>query len=208
MRLCILTQPRTSSTNLSFLLGRLSGYEVYNEPFHGYHGIKKYRTEPFTKDDNIILKEMPFFHQPFGVEGSEQFFEWSQQNFDKVIYLLRRDTQKQSESFCYRLILSHEDPNTKWHDQKEYDMSIVPLKKIQYEKERMDQRNEIFIKNSSIHSNPLFYYEDLIINEGNNENMIKLINYIGLSFDKNIVRTYYGINKKCRVDSKKTNTLI
>ena len=87
-------------------------------------------------------------------------------------------------------------------------MSIVPLKKIQYEKERMDQRNEIFINNSSTFSNPIFYYEDLIINEGDNENMRQLTNYLGLTFDKNIIRSYYGINKKCRVDSKKTNTLI
>lgn len=208
MRLCILTQPRTSSTNLSFLLGRLSGYEVYNEPFHGYHGIKKYQTEPFTDDDNIILKEMPFFHYPFGVNNSDQFFEWSQQNFNKIIYLLRRDTQKQSESFCYRLTLSHENPNAKWHDQKEYDMSIVPSKKIQYEKERFDQRNGIFLTKSSIYSNPLFYYEDLIVNEGDNGDMRKLINYVGLLFNIGIIRSYYGINKKCRVNPKETKTLI
>lgn len=151
---------------------------------------------------------MPFFHKPFGVETEEGFFQWSDHNFDKVIYLLRRDTQKQSESFCFRLFKTHENPNFKWHDQISYDMDLVPKEKIRLEKGRMDDRNNYFLNKSTETNNPVYYYEDLIINEGDNQTLKNLLSYLHLEYNDSIVKRYYGLNKKCRVNPKESKTLI
>ena len=208
MRICILTQPRTSSTNLLFLLGSLSGYKTFNEPFHKVFGVPEYWSNEFTKEDNIILKEMPFYHNPFGVSGYENFIEWTNNEFDKVFYLLRKNTQLQSESFTYHNTLSSIDLNTKWHTQKKYDMSIVHPIKIEIEKKLMDERNQIFIEESKRSGNPFFYYEDLIENSGDNATLRNLLDFLSLTFNKYKVNTFYGIHKKCRIETNTDKTLI
>jgi len=208
LRVCILTQPRTSSTNLLFLLGKLSGYKVFNEPFHKVFGISEYWSNEFTQEDDIILKEMPFYHNPVGVDGYEQFITWSNDKFDKVIYLIRKNTLKQSESFTYHNTLSSIDPKTKWHSQKNYDMSIVHPVKVEIEKKLMDERNRILTDSSIQTGNPIFYYEDLIENSGDNDNMRNLLNFLTLPFNDEIIKHFYGPHKKCRLEMKTVKTLI
>ena len=208
MRICILTQPRTSSTNLLFLLGSLSGYKTFNEPFHKVFGIPEYWSNKFTEDDNIILKEMPFYHNPVGVNGYQEFLEWSVQKFDKIFYLIRRNTFLQSESFTFHNTLSSLDPKTKWHSQKSYDMSIVHPVKIEIEKKLMDQRNEILINHSIKTGNPIFYYEDLIENSGDNHTLRSLLDFLSLTYNHDVVSKFYGLHRKCRIEIKNDKTLI
>lgn len=224
MRVCILTQPRTSSTNLLFLLGELSGYSVFNEPFHKIFGVPEYWVKEFTEDDNIILKEMPFYHNPVGVSGYQEFFEWSEQKFDKTFYLIRRNTLLQSESFTFHMALSSLDPKTKllgvsnnsninpqkisWHSQKWYDMSIVHPAKIEIEKKLMEQRNEILINHSIKTGNPIFYYEDLIENSGDNHTLRSLLDFLSLTYNHDVISKFYGPHRKYRIEIKNNKTLI
>ena len=212
MKIAILTQPRTSSTNLTFLIGRSLSCKIYNEPFHGF--FNKQDALPnknlIEGGDNLVMKEMLFTHFVDDIKDHSDFIKWSLDHFDKIIFLLRRDVKLQAESYLYNLLISMQDKSKlmEWHKPKMYEVEIIPKFKLDSEIKRITERNNMLLEESIKNNIPLFYYEDLILNEGINDSVRELMSYVGAPFNHKLIKRYYGSDRKVRLHPKETKTLI
>lgn len=201
MKICILTYPRTSSTNLLFVLKELTGIEnAISEPFNRHIWGKKHYTDlDFIKSENLLIKDMFLKeHKPDIIKTMDDLLNWYLTNFDKIILLYRENTRLQAESFTYHMQLGK---LSGWHSRKYYNIEIVSEEQIIEYQNKIIEWNEILKDISIKHNLPIFKYEDLITNNGDNKSFKEICEYLGCEFDIEIISKRYHENKKYRMDT-------
>jgi len=201
MKRLLLSQGRTGSRNLvRYIKESNKKIKVYKEPFNTI-AIKD--TNIFTPLNEIISDTDNFVENKIG-KGSlpeelqnlsiDDLVYYLLSNFDIIGILSRKDLTAQTES-----VLNAKFSNI-WDSQylyKDVDINLFPEFKNQLKNEK--KQLDYISNNFDI---PIFYYEDLYIN--NQKNNLKLFcDYFQIAFDENIMNYHMNINKKYRVDNKK-----
>lgn len=206
MKVCILTYPRTSSSNLFYTLKELTGIEnSIAEPFNRHMWKNRYFNNiDFSNCDELLVKDMFLKeHKPNVFEDMDELLNWYVTTFDKIILLYRENTRLQAESFVYHIELGS---LYGWHSQKYYKIDAVTQDKI------IDYQNQIIewnktLKNISIdYGYPIFKYEDLILNNGDNDSFKEICEYVGCEFDVEIISKRFHHTKKYRLPEPPKNT--
>jgi hypothetical protein len=206
MKVCILTYPRTSSSNLFYTLKELT--KIKNsiaEPFNRHMWKNRYFNNiDFTNSVELLIKDMFLKeHKPNVFKDMDELLNWYVTTFDKIILLYRENTRLQAESFVYHIELGS---SYGWHSQKYYKIDAVNEDKI------IDYQNQIIewnktLKNISIdYGYPIFKYEDLILNNGDNDSFKEICEYVGCEFDVNIISKRFHHTKKYRLPEPPKNT--
>lgn len=204
MKICILSLPRTSSSAMFETLSLLTGIKnAMSEPFNNSLWTEEQSNnfyDKIIKDDEILTKLM-YRGLPHNIEEVEDFLIWIKNNFTHVICLYREDTLLQSESFCYH----SSKPRIKWYTPKLIDLSNIDKEYIEKMKIHFYEDSLSLIKFANENNFPLFKYEDLIINEGNNKSFEEICNYLNIDFNYQKIKPYYRKELKVsyKVDSKK-----
>ena len=205
MKICILAFPRTSSSSLLKVLGELTNTSIIPEPFNPMLWNYKQQSLNFNKIINskdIIVKVMYDVNElPVGINSFEELLEIIKEKFTNIICLYRDNLREQSESFVYhRWLQDNVDKTIKWHDQKIYDISVLNETDIVNRMEFTKLQNKKLIDFANNNNFPIYRYEDLIINEGNNESFVKICKYIDIEFDYSKIYKHYNKNNRVRVE--------
>jgi hypothetical protein len=205
MKICILAFPRTSSSSLLKVLGELTNTSIIPEPFNPMLWNYKQQSLNFNKIINskdIIVKVMYDVNElPVGINSFEELLEIIKEKFTNIICLYRDNLREQSESFVYhRWLQDNVDKTIKWHDQKIYDISVLNETDIVNRMEFTKLQNKKLIDFANNNNFPIYRYEDLIINEGNNESFVKICEYIDIEFDYSKIYKHYNKNNRVRVE--------
>lgn len=209
MKVCILALSRSSSTNLLFTISRLHKFDkVYCEPFttkiNGYviaNGNKD--TNSVDLPENIILKQiLSKYNLPKDLKTIDELFQWVNKEFNKVICLYREDTKLQAESFLFHSI--NEKPEIDWWSRPKFvDMSYIPLDKIDFHKKQYDENTIKLMNFATSYNYPIFKYEDLIINEGDNDSFKQICEYLEIEFNASIIYELYRKERKASIRGEK-----
>jgi hypothetical protein len=205
MKICILAFPRTSSSSLLKVLGELTNTSIIPEPFNPMLWNYKQQSLNFNKIINskdIIVKVMYDVNElPVGINSFEELLEIIKEKFTHIICLYRDNLREQSESFVYhRWLQDNVDKTIRWHNQKFYDISVLNETDIVNRMEFTKLQNKKLIDFANNNNFPIYRYEDLIINEGNNESFVKICEYIDIEFDYSKIYKHYNKNNRVRVE--------
>jgi hypothetical protein len=206
MKICVLTYPRTSSTNLLYTLKELTGIDkVISEPFNQHMWNGKYRKSfDFVDSNEIIIKDMFLWeHKPSRFETMNDLLDWYLTNFDKIILLYRENTRLQSESFLYHMQFGN---LYGWHTKKYYQIEIITKEKIIEYQNKIIEWNKILKDIATKHNLPIFKYENLIEDNGNNDFFKEICKYIGCEFNTEIISKRYNKNQKYRLETPIKNS--
>lgn len=198
MKICLLANPRTGSTSLFGLIKSHLPKDYYciSEPFNStymsYTSDDRDHLSEFENSDNVFFKHI-CYQFPKKYETKEMWYEWLFANFDKIIFLDRKDRLLQSESFVY-----HETKNRgSWHVRSYYDLSDIDKTKIEERIELLNLDGEFMMSKSKDY--PLFYYEDLFVDK-NNIKINELLQYLNVSpIQKHIDDFIFSESKKVRM---------
>jgi hypothetical protein len=206
MKICVLTCPRTSSSNLFYTLRELTGIEnSIPEPFNRHMWQNRYFNNiDFIVGENLLIKDMFLKeHKPNNFKDMDELLNWYITTFDKIILLYRENTRLQAESAVYHIELGS---LYGWHTQKYYKLEAVSEEKIvEYEKQIIGW-NKILKKISIDYGYPIFKYEDLILNNGDNDSFKEICEYVGCGFDVDIISKRFHHTKKYRLPEPPKNT--
>lgn len=213
MKVCVLSLHRTSSTNLFYVISSLNrrGLKI-SEPFNRGLWSSNDCKIHFTKinDKGSVFTKLMYnnYDLPYGF-NLEEYLEWIKKTFSHVICLYRKDIKLQSESYIY-----HHEQQKKyvinWHQPKIIDISCINPELIKKTINEFRVLTDELIQFSNKNSYLLVSYEDLIIDEGNNETFKEIFKYIGLEFNYENIYTWYRKEKKVRLSPEdfKINKLI
>lgn len=184
---------------------RPKGFQCFYEPYNPRNYVDYYKQgfdfdyiDPLLKFDKILIKTLFGCSQhpvkSFGLE-EEEFANWMNEFFQKVIVLDRRDKKLQTESLIINM-----DSKIGWDIPKIYDVNKI-------DSERLEKVMDSFIhfsdKMSSIAENnnwPIFYYEDLFVDH-NMDEIKRMLEYIEVEIDEDVIYDYIISDKrKVRID--------
>jgi hypothetical protein len=198
MKIILVAEPRTGSTSIGkYFHAVMPTYKVFLEPFN------KIKEPPFEydfvlKNENVFVKQL--FRQipkKYSEIPITDFYDMVLNDFDKIVFLSRRNVEKQSESYSAALI------NDNWFDSyifdnkkdnDKFDLSLIILNDVKTE------INDYVIKKNI----KMFYYEDLYFDKNNMLNFLDEINCI---YDEDIYNLFLSSEKKYRSE-KNTKTII
>lgn len=209
MKICILALPRTSSTSLFFVLRTLCKvnkniFEPFNKHIYNDKNKEKNYNDISYNDDDILVKLIySEYCLPENIENLEEFLLWVKNTFTHVICLYREDCQSQSESLCYHLSMNN---NFNWQNPKIIDLRNIDLNFIENIRKELMSLNKILIDFANKNNFPIFKYESLILNEGNNESFKEICNYLNVNFDYDFIYQSYRKEKKVSLKRNKNNT--
>ena len=206
MKVCILTYPRTSSSNLFYTLKELTGIEnSIAEPFNRHIWKNRYFNNiDFTDSHELLIKDMFLKeHKPNMFKNMDELLIWYVTTFDKIILLYRENTRLQSESFVYHIELGS---LYGWHSQKYYKIDAVTEDKIIDYQNQIIEWNKILKKISIDYGYPIFKYEDLILNDGDNQSFKEICEYVGCIYDIDIISKKFHHSKKYRLSEPPKNS--
>jgi len=198
MRIMLIAEPRTGSTSLGKYFFKVKPkYSVYLEPFN----ILKHESIPYSdvlKHDDCFIKQLyKQIPSEYNNITRYEFYDIVFNDFDKIVFLSRKNLEKQSESFSSALVSDKWEGQYMYDEKKDSQKLELSLKVLQDVKNEMHQLAEI--KQSKI-----FYYEDLFYNK---ENMLKFLNEIECPYNERYFNDYLDISKKYRGE-KNTKVLI
>jgi hypothetical protein len=187
------------------------GVSCFSEPFHP--PFTKYFKEnfgyDFTKTDdiatieNLLIKTMisddQYPQEEF--EKYEDFLDWLNKSFNKIIVLVRKDKRQQAESFAVNYLNGET-----WHIPKIYDLHKVDKQFIKNVEELFIRQETTILNFAEKYNHPVFYYEDLFL-EHNIESAKKIFNHFNIEMDFNIYENYVDNKRRVRIDPPKVDKL-
>lgn len=209
MKICVLSLPRSGSKSILGLLQSTFwdfNYYSISEPFnYEHHETMGTNTHDFftriINYDNVIIKTL-INQKPKNFDTIEEWYNSLFQIFDKVIILDRRNKKEQTESYLHCLTSSDFG---RWHVPNVYDLTNISEEFYNETFNYLTEQSELLIKLSLKYNVPLYYYEDIFVD--NNENIINnFFNYIGMKKnDFNVNKFVFSKNLKVRLfENKKT----
>lgn len=201
MKILLLYTPRCGSTSvLKYFEKSKPEYECFNEPWYEwmiehYHK-KKYTYEELVSKENVFIKSSyRTFPRPF---------EKALEDFDKVLILLRKDKEKQLESY----ILTHKQEAFLDYSKKRYWVDSITSDEWLYFRELYEESLKGLSDFSSQYKVPTYWYEDLYFNS-----FAPLFKELNLDYNQDYYREFLDISKKYRIEgedirNKKVTSLI
>lgn len=200
MKILLLYTARSGSTSILNYFSKVKPeYTCYNEPWYTfmiqqlYNGNRIDYNE-LIKEDNIFVKTT-YRNLPVALE---QLID----DFDKVIFLLRRDMVEQVESS----ILAFKEDNYSNRTKRNYAVYTITDDEFIDMTETYTLLSEQMISDSMKYSKPLFYYEDLF-----NGDFTPLFNELGIEYNSKYFDEFLDISNRYRIgviETKNVNTLI
>lgn len=219
MKICIFATPRSGSTSLVKLINshlKIENYKMFIEPFNSFNndgykslGYNFNTLLPLLNYDNLLIKNCFFAngdeYPKDTFENVNQYIDWCISYFDKIIILDRRDKVLQSESFAVNETAMRER-GTNWHTPKFYDIEKIDPSYVERMVKLYNDSSEFLHKMSIKHNFPLYYYEDIYVN--NDDSVLKMFEYIGIDLkDEHYNEYILSPERKVRIDIK-TSKLI
>jgi hypothetical protein len=200
MKIALIYTPRSGSTSILKYFQKVKpDYVCYNEPWFEWMQKNLYNEdityEKVISMDNVFIKSA-FKTLPVSLE---QIIK----DFDKVIFLLRRNKKEQVESAA---LLSRQNDFLNYTKRK-YWVESINEEEREIINNRYDFLNETLIKCAIDNNKKLFYYEDLYYNSFDD-----FFKEMELPFNREVFDEF--LNKKHRyreneeIESKKTKTII
>ena len=201
MKRLLLSQGRTGSLNLTRYV-RESNLDtiVYREPFNTTavrdtgieHQFKKIISNP-----NIFV-ENKIGNDSFPIElqhlNTDELITFLKSKFDIIGILMRRDIDSQTES------LANARKSDNWNSKYVYQQ--IDTNSINKYKSLLENEKNTFTYISETYNISIFYYEDLYI-ENQNENMMRFCKYFNVKYDNIIMQKHMNIDKKYRINETK-----
>jgi hypothetical protein len=192
--------PRSGSTSILKYFSKLKpNYSCYNEPWFSWMQENLYKEvidyQQVVSKENVFVKStLKLLPVPI-----EQIMD----DFDKVIFLLRKNKKDQIESAA---LVTKENGYLNYNKRKYWVESIDPLEYKQIN-ERYEFLNETIIKASQDFNKPIYFYEDLYHGD-----FTQLFNDLELWYDEDAFNEFLDIKNKYRMvdnlETKKHKTLI
>lgn len=199
MKIALIYTPRCGSTSLFHYFRELKKeYRCINEPWFEWMIQNVHKAE--NKYEDLIKEETLFIKSAYRTLPVP--IERIINDFDKVIFLLRKNTREQAESGAL-VELEEGYLNT---STRKYWTDLITEDELKRYKDRFIFLNGILTDASIKYKKPLFYYEDLYYND-----FTPIFKELGLTHDEVMYKKYLDPNKKYRMDgtveTKKTKTL-
>lgn len=193
----LIAEARTGSTSIGkYFEAVMPKYKVFLEPFNELK-TPPYEYRKVLNYENVFIKQLYIqIPKEYSNVSRLEFYNMVFNDFDKVIFLSRKDQEKQTESFSAALV------NDNWHksymfdkekDKEKYEISLNHIRGVKNEITNIATEKQAKI----------FYYEDLFYNK---ENMVNFLSEIDCVFNENIYEMFLGLEKKYR--SEKTSKTI
>ena len=200
MKICIYAQGRSGSTSLYKLISNHLNdlYLKYDEPFNSFSNKKMGLdgdtiTNKLFNSENVIIKTLHYNT----INGVTEFEmpEFLSKKFDKIIFLIRKDTIAQSESFLYRLNSNPYD----WHTPEVYDLNIITKEELDNRNNEYTLSNNFLINYCNLNGIPIYTYEDIFV-EKNIEIVKQIFNYLEIDLDYTLYNEWIiNSSKKVRL---------
>jgi hypothetical protein len=194
MKIILIYTPRSGSTSILKYFSKLKpDYKCYNEPWFQWMIQNVHHKE--IKYDELILQENIFVKSAFKTLPVP--IEQIVKDFDKVIFLLRKNIQEQIESSIY----VRKTEGYLNHSQRKYWINSDD-DEIQSEIARFKFLNQVLMGSALHYNKPLFYYEDLYYND-----FSLLFNELGVEYNIQYFDKYLNTNKRYRSGSIETKKI-
>lgn len=217
MRIAILCNGRSGSTSLfnyinCCLISENKKFQSFFEPFNFRSSDienKHKNLDKIIDKKNLLIKTfLDSSDYPYESFNSyNDYLEWVQIFFDKIILLERKDKRLQAESIAYHEKISDNGKiSLDWHKPKYYDINILDENSIQQiENFLIGEAN--FLKKLSNSGYPLLTYEDLFIKKSPQE-IEKLHEYLDLKKSEKCFNMWINTPyKKVRLPEKPNNMI-
>lgn len=199
MRILLLYTPRCGSTSILKYFSKVKpDFQCFMDPWFPWaeenKHVEKIEYGDIIKKDNIFVKAT-YKTLPAPIEVMVK-------DFDKTIFLLRRDIEEQVESS----IVAHREQNFYDTNRRVYKLSSLSDDEYNSMKDKYIFLNNEFINASLKNNIPLFYYEDLYYGD-----FTPLFKELGVDFNLEYFEEYLDISKRYRegiIKDKSIKTLI
>ena len=200
MKIILIYTARSGSTSILKYFSKLKPeFECFNEPWFPWMITNVYNGERIEYDElikknNIFVKTTPV--------NCPVSFETLIKDFDKVLFLLRKNKKEQVESN----ILLQKESSFLDTSKRKYKTFNITEHEMEIVSEKYDNLNTLIETASSQHSLPLFYYEDLYYGSFD-----KLFSELELPYDEKYYQEFLNISNRYRtetVEVKKDYTII
>ena len=190
MKIVLIYTPRCGSTSIFKYFSKLKPeYECINEPWFGWMNYnvdhRKYRYKDIILKGNVFIKTT-YKNLP---ETCERFID----DFDKVIFLLRRNLKEQIESSLY----THTTQSFLDYSKRKYWIDNDEIE--EFSKQHIYYDNEIR-RSAILYDKPLFYYEDLYYGD-----FKPLFEELGIGFDEKYFNEYLDKSNRYRTGTLECN---
>ena len=200
MKIILIYTPRSGSTSILKYFSKLNpNYSCYNEPWFDWMQENLYKQTINYKQ----VIELPNVFIKSTLKTLPVSLEQITKDFDKVIFLLRKNKQEQIES---AELVTKESNYLNYSKRKYWIYSIDEDSLIKLSK-RYDILNNTIINASRDFNKTLYYYEDLYYGD-----FTPLFNELEIPYDTNVFNEFLHIEKKYRLEdemkTKKNKTLL
>ncbi len=212
MRIAILCNGRSGSTSLfnyinCCLISENKKFDVMFEPFNFKASDienKHKNLDKIIDKKNILIKTfLDDDGYPFeSFNNYDDYLNWLQTFFDKIILLERENKRLQAESLAFHEKLSNNSTTpVNWHKPRYYELSFDDEKNIQRLEIHLEAAAKV-LKEISNKGFPLFTYEDIFVRK-NDKIIDELHEYLGLrKYEKCIKLWIDARNKIVRIPIK------
>jgi hypothetical protein len=187
MKIALIYTARSGSSSIfKYFEKSKPNYICYNEPWfwwskeHRYNGNTDY--DELIKNDNLFIKST-LSTLPCSLD---KIFS----DFDKVIFLLRKDFQAQLES----TILVNKERTYLNHTQRKYKTYSISESEIKEYTELININTKTIKDASNNYNSSLFYYEDLYYGD-----FKPLFDELELEYNQEYYEEYLNVSKKYRL---------
>ena len=200
MKIILIYTPRSGSTSILNYFSKIKPeYSCYNEPWFSWMQENLYKEvidyQKVISQDNVFVKTT--------LKMLPVSLEQVTKDFDKVIFLLRRNKKEQVESAA---LVTIENAYLNYN-KRQYWVESIEENEINRLNDRYDFLNQSLIKASQDFNKSLYYYEDLY-----NGDFTPLFNELGIEYNEEVFNEFLNLNKRYRIDedleTKKNKTLL
>lgn len=187
MKIALIYTARSGSTSIFKYFQKVKpNYTCYNEPWFWWS--KKNRYNDDTEYDKLIKHENLFIKSTLSTlcVPLEKIIE----DFDKTIFLIRRNFKEQLES----AILVNKERTYLNHSKREYKLYTIDKEEEMYFSKTMRQNTNKLKQTSKTKNIPLFYYEDLYY--GSFDNLFKEMQ---IDYDPSTFEEFLNIKNRYRI---------
>ena len=200
MKIILVYTPRSGSTSILKYFSKLkSDYECFNEPWFSWMISNVYNGNTLNYND-VLRKDKVFIKtSPATCPVS---LETLIKDFDKVIFLLRKDKKEQVESS----ILVHNESSFLNKTKRKYNLYQITQHERDEMSKRYDGHNTLIETTAAKHNLPLYYYEDLYYGSFN-----RLFEELDLHYNEQYYNEFLNISNRYRngtTEIKTDNTII
>jgi hypothetical protein len=200
MKIILVYTPRSGSTSILKYFNKLKpDYECFNEPWFSWMVSNVY--DGNVLDYNEVLNKDKVFIKTSPVNCPVSF-ETLIKDFDKVIFLLRKNKKEQTESG----ILVHNESTFLDRTKRKYDTYKITQHEMDVISKRYENHNTLIEATAIKYDLPLYYYEDLYYGSFD-----KLFKELDLHYNEQHYNEFLNVSNRYRIGTtevKINNTII